>query len=126
MATLSSFTSTNQFNSETVSTAAQMTAAFLTGITYNNVTISNNDRIPTNDPGGLFGWLLYAKTVKSSPATGTTGDKYVFYTSPSGLINDLNKLSGVTGCLINTSSQRNVSCFLAKRKKEFLKSTLAF
>ena len=40
MATLSSFTSTNQFNSETVSTAAQMTAAFLTGITYNNTTIT--------------------------------------------------------------------------------------
>ena len=104
MATLSSFTSTNQFNSETVSTAAQMTAAFLTGFTYNNVTLSNNNRIPTNDPGGLFGWLLYAKAVKSSPATGTTGDKYIFYTSPSGLINDLNKLSGVTGCLINESS----------------------
>jgi hypothetical protein len=104
MATLSSFTSTNQFNSETVSTAAQMTAGFLTGFTYNNVVLTNNDRTPTNDPGGLFGWLLYAKAVKSSPATGTTGDKYVFYTSPSGLINDLNKLSGVTGCLINTSS----------------------
>lgn len=101
MATLSSFTSTNQFNSETVSTAAQMTAAFLTGITYNNTTITFNSRTPTNDPGGLFGWLLYAKAVKSSPATGTTGDKYVFYTSPSGLINDLNKLSGATGCLIN-------------------------
>ena len=104
MATLSSFTSTNQFNSETVSTAAQITAAFLTGITYNNTTITNDNRVPSNDPGGLFGWLLYAKTVKSSPATGTTGDKYVFYTSPSGLINDLNKLSGVTGCLINASS----------------------
>ena len=102
MATLSSFTSTNQFNSETVSTAAQMTAAFLTGITYNNTTISFNSRTPTNDPGGLFGWLLYAKAVKSTPATGTTGDKYVFYTSPSSLINDLNKLSGATGCLINT------------------------
>lgn len=101
MATLSSFTSTNQFNSETVSTAAQMTAAFLTGITYNNTTITFNSRTPTNDPGGLFGWLLYAKAVKSSPATGTTGDKYVLYTSPSGLINDLNKLSGATGCLIN-------------------------
>ena len=101
MATLSSFTSTNQFNSETVSTAAQMTAAFLTGFTYNNVAITNNNRTPTNDPGGLFGWLLYAKAVKSIPATGTTGDKYVFYTSPSDLVNDLNKLSGVTGCLIN-------------------------
>lgn len=101
MATLSSFTSTNQFNSETVSTAAQMTAAFLTGITYNNTTISFNNRTPTNDPGGLFGWLLYAKAVQSTPATGTTGDKYILYTSPSGLINDLNKLSGATGCLIN-------------------------
>ena len=104
MATLSSFTSTNQFNSETVSTAAQMTAAFLTGITFNNSGITFNSRVPAGDPGGLFGWLLYAKAVKSTPATGTTGDKYVFYDSPSGLINDLNKLSGATGCLINTTS----------------------
>jgi len=113
MATLSSFTSTNQFNSETVSTASQMTAAFLTGITYNNVAITNDNRVPSNDPGGLFGWLLYAKAVKSSPATGTTGDKYVIYTSPSGLINDLNKLSGVTGCLINTTGTTNPFGFFA-------------
>jgi hypothetical protein len=81
-----------------------MTAAFLTGITFNNAGITFNTRIPTGDPGGLFGWLLYAKAVKSTPATGTTGDKYVFYNSPSDFINDLNKLSGATGCLINTSS----------------------
>ena len=104
MATLSSFTSTNQFNSETVSPAAQMTAAFLTGFTFDNSGISFDNRVPTKNPGGLFGWLIYARAVKSSPALGTTGDNYIVYNSPSGLVNDLNKLAGATGCLINTSS----------------------
>ena len=113
MATLSSFTSTNQFNRETVSTASQMTAAFLTGFTFDNSGISFDNRVPTKDPGGLFGWLLYAKAVKSSPATGTTGDKYIFYNSPSGLINDLNKLSGATGCLINATGTTNPFGFFA-------------
>ena len=109
MPTLSSFTSPNQFQSETAGAASKLTAAYISGLSYVTPTFSST--APTNNPGGIFGWLLYAKTVLSSPATGTTGDRYVYYTSPFAFLTDLNKLSGATGCLINSTGTSNPNGF---------------
>jgi hypothetical protein len=112
MPTLSSFTSTNQFRTETASAAFKMDCGYLIGITYQAP--SFNSVTPTNNPGNLFGWLVYARAVKSSPALGTTAATYVYYTSPSDLVNDLNRLngngstiSGATGVLINATGTTN-------------------
>jgi hypothetical protein len=102
MPTLSSFTSTNQFRSETASDAFKMDCGYLIGVTYQEPTFSDNGA--SNNPGNLFGWLIYARAVKSSPAVGNTASTYVYYTAPSELVNDLNKLSGVTGVLINPTN----------------------
>jgi len=108
MPTLSSFTSTNQFRTETASDAFKMDCGYLIGLTYQAPTFSSVGA--SNNPGNLFGWLLYARTVKSSPAVGTTADTYVYYTNPSDLVNDLNKLNGsstikgATGVLINPTT----------------------
>ncbi len=108
MPTLSSFTSTNQFRTETASDAFKMDCGYLIGLTYVAPTFSSVGA--SNNPGNLFGWLIYARAIKSSPAAGTTADTYVYYTSPSALVNDLNKLngsstiSGATGVLINPTT----------------------
>jgi len=102
MPTLSSFTSTNQFRTETASDAFKMDCGYLIGLTYESPTFSSVGA--SNNPGNLFGWLIYARAIKSSPAVGKTADTYVYYTSPSAIVNDLNKLSGVTGVLINPIS----------------------
>ena len=112
MPTLSSFTSTNQFRTETASAAVKMDCGYLIGLTYQAPSFVSG--IPSNNTGILFVWLVYARAVKSSPALGTTAATYVYYTSPSDLINDLNKLngngnsiSGATGALINASGTTN-------------------
>jgi hypothetical protein len=102
MPTLSSFTSTNQFRTETASDAFKMDCGYLIGLTYVAPTFSSVGA--SNNPGNLFGWLIYARAIKSSPAIGTTASTYVYYTSPSAMINDLNKLNGVTGALINPTT----------------------
>jgi hypothetical protein len=102
MPTLSSFTSTNQFRTETASDAFKMDCGYLTGLTYLTPTFSTVGA--SNNPGNLFGWLIYARAIKSSPAIGTTASTYVYYTSPSAMVNDLNKLNGVTGALINPTT----------------------
>jgi len=102
MPTLSSFTSTNQFRTETASDAFKMDCGYLIGLTYVAPTFSSVGA--SNNPGNLFGWLIYARAIKSSPAIGTTASTYVYYTSPSAIVNDLNKLNGVTGALINPTT----------------------
>lgn len=108
MPTLSSFTSTNQFRTETAAAPFKMDCGYLIGLTYQAPTFSTVGA--SNNPGNLFGWLIYARAIKSSPAAGTTADTYVYYTSPSELVNDLNKLngsstiSGATGVLINPTT----------------------
>ena len=102
MPTLSSFTSTNQFRTETASDAFKMDCGYLIGLTFVAPTFSTVGA--SNNPGNLFGWLIYARAIKSSPAIGTTASTYVYYTSPSAIVNDLNKLNGVTGALINPTT----------------------
>lgn len=114
MATFNSFISTNQYNRENVPAAQQLTAGFLTGQTYVAPTFNTSTNVPSNNPGNLYGWLLYAKTVKSSPATGTTADTYVFYSNPTDFVNDLNKLSSATGAIINATGITNPFGFFIK------------
>lgn len=101
---LGSFLNSSQFNTLTP-TANPINAAILAGSTF--VLPSFNSTAPgglgsaEKDPGGLFGWLIYARNYKTTPAIGTTGDKYIVYTDPATFIGDLNKLSGVTNALVS-------------------------
>jgi len=101
---LGSFLNASQFSTLTP-TANPINAAILAGSTF--VLPAFSSAAPggagsaEKDPGGLFGWLIYARNYKTSPAIGTTGDKYLVYTDPATFIGDLNKLSGVTNALVS-------------------------
>jgi len=73
------------------------------GTGYSAPNFNGQNNSTSNDPGGLFGWLIYARsnTAYYNPAKGTTSDKYIRYTTPTDLVGDLNKLTGVTFCLIS-------------------------
>ena len=112
MPSLSSFINSSQFSTE--STTATLLAGMITGSTYNTgFTLSGPCGSAGNDPGGLFGWLVYSRANYFNPAKGTTADKYIVYTSPQQLVGDLNALTGVTSCLLaNTSAGSTYSLFL--------------
>ena len=95
MPSLSSFISSNQYNREIVS--VPFIGAMRTGTGYTPPQFGSDG--PSLDPGGLFGWLIYARTA-FSPAKGNTGELYIAYTNPSDLVQDLNRLDGVTNALL--------------------------
>ncbi len=106
MPSLSSFISSNQYSTE--STTNTLVAGMITGNTYNSgLTFNGLSGAAGNDPGGLFGWLIYSRsrtwgnTGSGTPAKGTTLDKYIVYTTPQDFIGDLNSLGGVTACLVS-------------------------
>lgn len=104
MPSLSSFVSSNQYSTE--STTNPLIAGMLMGSTYNTgLTFNGLSGAAGNDPGGLFGWLIYARTNFYSPAKGTTASPYIVYTTPQELVGDLNQLSGVTACLISNPGE---------------------
>ena len=97
MPSLSSFSSSPY---TTESRARQLVTGFVLGSTYNTgFTYAGNT--PSSDPGGLFGWLIYARTAKSNPIIGTTADTYIEYLNPGAFIQDLNKLSGSTHAMVS-------------------------
>ena len=96
--TLSSFLSSTQFNVN-VPSGNPLIMGMIAGSTFNLPTFSGVCGAAEKDPGGLFGWLIYARNYKTSPAIGNTGNKYIVYSTPSALVGELNKLSGVTSCL---------------------------
>lgn len=99
---LSSFLSSNQYSRENIS--VPFVAGIVSGNPYTIPTFDNNGTI--TDPGGLFGWLIYARTTSalgSAGVKGTTADRYILYSNPSDLVQDLNRLSGVTNCLLGNS-----------------------
>jgi hypothetical protein len=98
--TLSSFLSSTQFNVN-VPSANPLIMGMIAGSTFNLPTFSGVCGAAEKDPGGLFGWLIYARNYKSNPTIGNTGNKYIVYSTPSQLVGELNKLSGVTSCLIS-------------------------
>jgi hypothetical protein len=99
--TLNSFIS---YNTETV--VNPLYAAFLAGSTYKPPTFNGVSGAASTNPGGLFGWLIYARTEASTPAKGLSSDPYLVYTRPAELINDLNALKGITACLLSTSDSQ--------------------
>ena len=101
---LGSFLNASQFNTLTP-TANPISAAIVAGSTF--VLPAFNSQAPSGigsaekDPGGLFGWLIYARNYKTTPASGSTSDQYIVYTDPATFVGDLNRLSGVTNALIS-------------------------
>lgn len=96
MPSLSSFVSSNQYTKENLTLS--LVAGMKTGTAYTAPVFNGINKAASNDPGGLFGWLIYARTA-FSPAKGLTTDSYIVYQTPSDLVQDLNRLSGVTYCL---------------------------
>lgn len=102
MPSLSSFISSNQYTKE--STTIPLLAGMQLGSTYAGITFNGVSGAAGNNPGGLFGWLVYSRRYNYNPPKGTTGDKYILYTNPQDLVGDLNKLTGVTACLISNAN----------------------
>lgn len=97
---LGSFLNASQYSSN-VPSGNPLYAAIVAGSTFNLPSFVGADQAAEKDPGGLFGWLIYARNYKTTPAKGTTSDSYLVYQNPGNFVNDLNKLSGVTHCLIS-------------------------
>jgi hypothetical protein len=101
--TLGSFLNSSQYNTN-VTSGNPLVAAIVTGLTFNLPLFSSNAPgaagSAEKDPGGLFGWLIYARNYKSSPVIGTTTDSYIVYSNPGSFVGDLNKLSGITSALV--------------------------
>lgn len=96
---LGSFLNASQYSSN-VPSGNPLYAAIVAGSTFNLPSFVGVSGSAEKDPGGLFGWLIYARNYKTNPAKGKTSDSYLVYQNPGSFINDLNKLSGVTHCLI--------------------------
>lgn len=119
MASLGSFLSANQYTKETIS--VPFVAAMLAGSTYVERTITVDGA--SGDFGGLFGWLIYARSntgLNPTGPVGTTSDTYIFYENASNLVQDLNKLDGVTYALIGPSG--TTQAFFIDTNSEFLRS----
>jgi hypothetical protein len=102
--TLGSFLNSSQYNTNLTS-GDPLVAAIVAGSTFNLPAFSSGAVDGLNsaekDPGGLFGWLIYARNYKSTPILGSTGDSYLVYSDPGSFVGDLNKLSGVTNALVS-------------------------
>ena len=96
MASLSSFVNSSQYSKENFS--FPFIAGMKLGSAYSTPLLGVSGA--TNNPGGLFGWLIYARTQISSPVKGTTADTYIYYDNPYDFVGDLNLLSGVTNCIL--------------------------
>jgi hypothetical protein len=104
MPSLSSFINSSQYSKE--STTNPLLAGMVLGTSYNSgFTFNGVSGAAGSDPGGLFGWLIYSRSVawtQNVNAKGFTSDKYIVYTNPQDLVGDLNQLSGITSCLLTT------------------------
>jgi hypothetical protein len=103
MPTLNSFISPSIFSSE--STTNPLYAGMIAGNTYATPLFTGASGAASNDPGGLFGWLTYGRSTLASPVRGTTAETYIEYSDYNSFINDLNLLSGITYCLISSSTE---------------------
>lgn len=83
--------------------------AFMPGVnggacyySYAQPNFNGMDGASTNDPGGLFGWLIYSRYLQGK---GTTSDTYIEYLNAKQLVTDMNGLSGATYALVSTPTQ---------------------
>lgn len=96
---LSSFINASQYSTE--STTITQLGGMKLGTGYAGISFSGICGAASNDPGGLFGWLIYSRSTLYTTPKGTTSDQYIVYTTPQELVGDLNQLSGITACLIS-------------------------
>ena len=102
MPSLSSFINASQYSTE--STTLDLLSGMKLGSPYAGITFNGLNGAAGNDPGGLFGWLVYARAYLYTTPKGTTSSTYIVYTTPQELVGDLNRLSGITSCLISALS----------------------
>lgn len=103
MPSLSSFINSSQYSLE--STTNPLLAGMQLGSPYVAPVFNGVSGAAGNNPGGLFGWLVYSRSTVWAPATtakGNTTDTYIVYTNPQDFVGDLNALGGITSCLITT------------------------
>lgn len=101
MPSLSSFVNSTQYSKENLAFPFVAAMKLGTGYTYTAPIFNGVNNATSVDPS-LFGWLIYARNTFYTPAKGSTTDHYILYNTPYELVGDLNKLSGITQCLITT------------------------
>jgi len=92
-------------SAQTTQMYAGMVCGGLTGFRYQAPSFTGVNGAAANDPGGLFGWLVYSKTLIPSTVTDWTTKTYFVYDGMNELFSDLNRLGGVTACLVSTPGQ---------------------
>lgn len=96
----------NLFNSLTQLDLSYNSTTFISGYiaegftAYTKPTLSGSGN-PSNDPGGLFGWLLWSRADLQDPPVGYTYDTYIIYNNRNDFLRDLNAIG-------NDSSYKNV------------------
>jgi|688.fasta_scaffold01316_43 hypothetical protein len=111
MPTLNSFISPSIFSTE--STTNPLYAGMIAGATYAIPTFTGASGAASNDPGGLYGWLMYSRTQLANPVRGTTSETYIEYSDYNSFINDLNLLSGITYCLVSRTTEGGTQGFFS-------------
>lgn len=101
MPSLSSFVNSSQYTKENLN--FPFLAAMKLGTGYVAPSFTGVNGAANNDPGGLFGWLVYSRSSRYATPKGATTDKYIVYTNPYDLVGDLNQLDGVTACLVSAT-----------------------
>lgn len=101
MASLSSFVNSSQYTKENLN--FPFLTAMKLGTAYVAPSFTGINGAANNDPGGLFGWLVYSRSTRYTTPKGATTDKYIVYTNPYDLVGDLNQLDGITACLVSAT-----------------------
>jgi hypothetical protein len=103
---ISQFMPVNLREAANVVTTAGMVSGGITGyFRYVPPVFSGDQGASINDPGGLFGWLIYSRNALLASPRGTTADTYILYDNPRSLLADMNRLGGITYCLVSTPTQ---------------------
>ena len=102
MPSLSSFVNSSQYTKENLN--FPFLTAMKLGTGYVAPSFTGTNGAANNDPGGLFGWLVYSRSTRYTTPKGATTDKYIVYTNPYDLVGDLNKLDGITACLVSATA----------------------
>jgi len=101
MPSLSSFVNSSQYTKENLN--FPFLTAMKLGTGYVAPSFTGTNGAANNDPGGLFGWLIYSRANRYTPAKGLTTDTYIIYNNPYDLVGDLNRLDGITACLVSAT-----------------------